>query len=185
MPATADTTISAPIRGIYGQLPLGFEANHGQVDRQVQYLARGQGYSLFLTPGEAVLALRPAGTKERRVDPETLTLTSIFPSPLMGEACPERSRRGQGEGVYRLKHDRTPPLSHSLPRGERGQNALFSSPLLNYRVVSSHITSVVVRMQVVGANPAPQVEGQDTLPGKVNYFLGNDPTQWRTDISTY
>ena len=38
-------------------LPLGFEANQGQVDQQVKFLARGQGYTLFLTPGAAVLGL--------------------------------------------------------------------------------------------------------------------------------
>ncbi len=42
-------------------LPLSFEANQGQVDEQVKYLARGQGYTLFLTPGAAVLGLRSEG----------------------------------------------------------------------------------------------------------------------------
>jgi hypothetical protein len=40
-------------------------------------------------------------------------------------------------------------------------------------------------MKLVGANPEPQVMGLDELPGKVNYFLGNDPTKWRTDVPTY
>ncbi|MGH7964452.1 MAG: hypothetical protein ACRERD_21990, partial [Candidatus Binatia bacterium] len=39
------TAISQATEAAYGKLPLHFEANHGQVDRQVQYLARGQGYS--------------------------------------------------------------------------------------------------------------------------------------------
>lgn len=42
----------------YGQLPLSFEANRGQTDSQVRFLSRGEGYSLFLTDKEAVLALR-------------------------------------------------------------------------------------------------------------------------------
>ncbi len=42
-------------------LPLSFEANRGQVDEQVKYLARGQGFTLFLTPGAAVLGLRSGG----------------------------------------------------------------------------------------------------------------------------
>ena len=33
----------------------------------------------------------------------------------------------------------------------------------------------VLRMQLVGANPSPQVVGLDELPGTINYFLGNDP----------
>jgi hypothetical protein len=41
----------------YGRLPLSFEANDGQTDPQVKFLSRGRGYSLFLTPTEAVLSL--------------------------------------------------------------------------------------------------------------------------------
>ena len=47
----------------YGKLPLSFEANQGQTDSRVDFLARGSGYSLFLSPTEAVLALRkPVGS---------------------------------------------------------------------------------------------------------------------------
>jgi hypothetical protein len=42
-----------------------------------------------------------------------------------------------------------------------------------------------LQMQVVGANPKSQPVGVDELPGKVNYFIGNDPAQWHTDIPTY
>jgi hypothetical protein len=41
----------------YGKLPLSFEVNRGQVDSQVKFLSRGSGYTLFLTPTEAVLKL--------------------------------------------------------------------------------------------------------------------------------
>ena len=41
----------------YGQLPLSFEANQGQTDASTQFLSHGQGYTLLLRPGEAVLAL--------------------------------------------------------------------------------------------------------------------------------
>jgi glucose/arabinose dehydrogenase/photosystem II stability/assembly factor-like uncharacterized protein len=40
-------------------LRLSFEANRGQADRQVKFLARGQGHTLFLTSSEAVLTLAP------------------------------------------------------------------------------------------------------------------------------
>jgi hypothetical protein len=30
-------------------------------------------------------------------------------------------------------------------------------------------------MQLLGANPAPQSVGLEELPGKANYFRGNDP----------
>lgn len=41
----------------YAKLPLHFEANRGQTDRQVKYLARGASYALFLTNRDVVLAL--------------------------------------------------------------------------------------------------------------------------------
>jgi hypothetical protein len=34
---------------LYNQVPLGFEANQGQTDHQVKFLARAPGYTLFLT----------------------------------------------------------------------------------------------------------------------------------------
>jgi len=47
-------------RAILGQLPLIFEPNQGQADSKVKFLARGAGYSLFLDPTGAVLALQTA-----------------------------------------------------------------------------------------------------------------------------
>lgn len=42
----------------YAKLPLSFEANLGQSNARVKFLSRGSGYTLFLTPTEAVLTLR-------------------------------------------------------------------------------------------------------------------------------
>src|SRR5215831_19981349 len=47
----------------YGQLPLRFEANRGQTDARVKFLARGQEFALFLTGNEAVLDLRKPNQK--------------------------------------------------------------------------------------------------------------------------
>src|SRR3989454_424664 len=43
----------------------------------------------------------------------------------------------------------------------------------------------VLRMKFVGANPAPAVAGVGELPGKSNYFVGNDPKKWRANVPTY
>src|SRR5215207_6811681 len=53
--------LQARISNSYGNSPLSFEENRGQTDPRVSYLAREQGYTLFLTSAEAVLALRGAG----------------------------------------------------------------------------------------------------------------------------
>src|SRR5205823_2493819 len=42
-----------------------------------------------------------------------------------------------------------------------------------------------LRMTFEGANLAAQKIDGDQLPGRVNYFLGNDPQKWRTNIPTY
>jgi len=43
----------------------------------------------------------------------------------------------------------------------------------------------VLRMKFAGVNPAPRISGLDEFSGKTNYFVGNDPTQWHTNIPTY
>src|SRR5437660_706851 len=113
---TADAEAGAPTRsaGAWGKLPLSFEANVGQAEGGVDFLARGSGYTLFLKSAEAVLALR--------------------------QAAPARPERPSG---------------------------------------------AVLRMQLSGADPYAAVTGALRLLGKANYFIGNDPTRWRTDVSTY
>ena len=58
LPAQTDSETKRQIAENYGRLPINFEPNAGQSDEKVKFLARGQGYSLFLTETEAVLALR-------------------------------------------------------------------------------------------------------------------------------
>ena len=46
----------------------------------------------------------------------------------------------------------------------------------------------IVRMTLAGAatdRRSLKPQGEAPLPGKVNYFLGNDPSMWRTDLPTY
>ncbi|MGA7359234.1 MAG: hypothetical protein WBW70_10290, partial [Candidatus Sulfotelmatobacter sp.] len=105
-------------RAILGQLPLIFEPNQGQADSSVKFVSRGSGYSLYLDPTGAVLAMQTA----RPASP-----------------------------------------GHSGPR----------------RSLES------VRMRLVGANPAAPVTGSDLLPGRSNYFIGNDPKNWHTGIPQF
>ena len=43
----------------------------------------------------------------------------------------------------------------------------------------------LLRMGLVGANSRAQATGVEKLPGTVNYFIGNDPKKWRTNVPTY
>jgi hypothetical protein len=136
-PATgqaAPITLSA-LQQSTDQLPLSFEINQGQTDPQVQFLARGSGYDLFLTGTVATLQLsQPQGSVETTddSDPRHLGLPQAIGAP--NAAAPQTSS---------------------------------------------------LRMQFAGANTAAQAVGLDKLPGTVNYLIGNDPSQWHTDIATY
>lgn len=106
------------------ELPLFFEANQGQTDPSVHFLARHAGYTLLLKSAETVLV-------------ETKTYV------------------GNHRSFTKLLAD-----SKSLP-------------------------SAVLRMELVGANPAAGLAGLERLPGKVNYLIGNDPRAWHTSIPIY
>jgi len=62
-PRASDSTAAAEaakasVGQNYGKLPMSFEENRGQTDRQVKYLSQGQGYSLFLTSSGVVMSLQ-------------------------------------------------------------------------------------------------------------------------------
>jgi hypothetical protein len=59
--AQPDAATQARLTASYGQLPLSFEANKGQTDPRANFLARGAGYTLFLTPSKAVMELQQGG----------------------------------------------------------------------------------------------------------------------------
>ncbi len=46
-------------------------------------------------------------------------------------------------------------------------------------------TGNVLRMKLRNANSAARVTGVDELAGTSNYFIGNDPAKWRTNVPTY
>jgi hypothetical protein len=98
----------AGIVGSIRNLPLSFEPNLGQSGDEVDFLARGDDYSLFLNATEAALAL------------------------------------------------------------EQGSSA-----------------PAVLRVQIVGGDPAAEATGREERHGKSNYFVGNDPMNWHTNVPNY
>src|ERR1039458_2140359 len=46
-------------------------------------------------------------------------------------------------------------------------------------------SSGVLRMKLRNANPAAKVTGVDELASRSNYFIGNDPAKWRTNVPTF
>jgi hypothetical protein len=72
--------------------------------------------------------------------------------------------RGSGYGLYLTRDEAVLAMRASVGR-------------------SSSATRIsLVRMSLEGANAAPNVTGTDPLPGKSNYFIGNDPARWHRNI---
>lgn len=69
----------------YGQLPLSFEINQGQTAPQVNFMAHGNGYALFLTSSEAVLSLQSpassAGTSPVTASGDALDMKFLSANP--------------------------------------------------------------------------------------------------------
>ena len=62
---------SASVVHEYSKLPMAFEPNVGQSNGQAEFLARGNGYALFLAPKETVLVLRRPTNSKKVTDPAT------------------------------------------------------------------------------------------------------------------
>jgi hypothetical protein len=99
-------TNESRVRKNLNQMPMNFTLNQGQADARVKFTARGRGYSLFLTPTEAVLSLQR----------------------------------------------------------------------------SNSLGSTALRMRLLQANNNPIISGLDPLSLVSNYYLGNDPSQYRENV---
>ncbi len=105
--ASASDMSAESLAADYLSAPLAFEFNQGQTDGAVDFLARGSGYAVFLTEGDAVLAL------------------------------------DGGDSSY------------------------------------------AVRLDLLDAHTGPVLYGEQLLVGRSNYLLGDDSSQWVTDVENF
>ena len=101
-----------------------------------------------------------------------------------GQADPQIKflSRGGGYGLFLSETEATFYLSQ--PSGGRAlDDSLDSREAVSDQ--TSPTPASVVRMKFLGSNPTPRLKGRDELDGRSNYFIGNDPEGWRTDIPTY
>ena len=180
--------------GSYGKLPLSFEVNKGQTDSTVKFLARGSGYSLFLTGDEAVLALRKSGVRSQKpVGPafgpthqgsaDLAFRSAAFPAWLRSRGLETNARTADPE-TPSGRGPKTGSALHLLPTAGQFKNSFASNPESRTPDPESPIPAVL-RMKLMGANPQARLSGLEELPGKSNYFIGNDPTKWRTSVPNY
>ena len=93
------------------------------------------------------------------------------------------SSRGQGYSLFLT--DSGAVLSLSKPEPQPQNKGARSSERPTIASQKTPIKTDVVRMELAGAAPGLKVTGSDILPGKINYFIGKDPSKWRTDLPTY
>lgn len=55
----------------------------------------------------------------------------------------------------------------------------------SYGANSQQSANASLQFRLIGANNNPQVVGEDPLPGRVNYFMGKDPSKWYRNLPTY
>ena len=77
----------------------------------------------------------------------------------------------------------TDPRVKFLARG--AGYGVFLTPQQAVLTLGGRTKSAVVRMQLADANPSAVVSGNAQLPGKSNYFIGNNPSKWHRDIPQF
>ena len=74
--------------------------------------------------------------------------------------------RGAGYGLFLTQSEAVLALQRESSRGDDGAQS-------------------TVRMKLIGADPASQMEGLDMLPGRSNYILGRDARRWRRNVVSF
>jgi hypothetical protein len=86
--------------------------------------------------------------------------------------------RGRGYALFLTPTEAVLSLKKPQVQAKASPSQIKSSP-------EPKKSETVLRMQLVGANPTPRIQGKETLPGRVNYLIGKRPSRWLTKIPTY
>jgi hypothetical protein len=178
-PAKAAPSTQALIH--YGQLPLSFEPNRGQTSSNVQWLARGPEYTLFLTGSDAVLEMNKITPAKRdSADPKELRpsiSSSVVRMSLLGASA---SQRATGEDLQSGKANyftgRDPAKwQHDVPMyGKVHMQGVYPGVDLKYYghrgeleydfVVAPGADASAIKLSFDGAKPTLAANGDLVLP---------------------
>jgi len=92
--------------------------------------------------------------------------------------------RKPGLGLFLTSNEAVLSLAKKpTPRqaSEKASSAATGQPCHPEDLIETNL----VRMKLIGSKSAQDPIGKEQLPGKVNYFIGNDPAKWHTNLSTY
>lgn len=99
--------------------------------------------------------------------------------------------RGPGYSLFFTAADAV--LALRTVNGEASRTQQKNSKAVPVRVyvdvpgvkVTEGSSQAVLRIRLLGANPVSEIAGEEELPGKSNYFFGNDPSRWKTNVPHY
>ena len=152
---------------------------------------------LLLAPGAGLAAGEPAESGH----PGGLTALTVpgegsrsAVTPPSSPPEPESARHGPSHQAFLslplrfvANAGQTHPTVHFTVKGA-GHTLFFTEEGVVFSAaqeVGGERVHSVVRLRFPGANPHPGIEGLVPLPGKANFFLGNDPGDWQSNVPTY
>ena len=129
----------------------------------------------------------------------TLFLAGISLKPSAAGLLPEETtqRTEPQTRSLLLKHLAARPLHFEDNQGQSNERVKFLSRAPGYSLfitkdglvislTNQHsLISAVIHMSLIGSTPPQGIQGLNKLPARINYFIGNDPNRWHTDIHTY
>jgi hypothetical protein len=105
-------------------------------------------------------------------------------APAAANRTAARVDLGQLPMSFEPNQGQTDPHVKFLARGA-GYGVFLTADQAVLTLRSNASTSSVVRMQLAEANPAATAAGTSPLPGKSNYFIGNDPAKWHSGVPQF
>lgn len=111
-----------------------------------------------------------------------------IPASAAHSAPQARSVLGQLPLMFEPNRGQAAPQVKFLARGSGYTLSLDSTSAtlgMQTRVGDSQTSQRFVRMKLVGANAAATMTGTGLLPGKSNYFIGNDRSKWHSAIPQF
>ncbi|MCL4303384.1 MAG: SBBP repeat-containing protein [Anaerolineae bacterium] len=139
----------------------------------------------FIGPGNVH---HPAGQAQMMPEP-ALVQTTLARLPLrfipnQGQTDPAVKFHVHSLGGSLFFNQKEVVFSLPAPVEEQGREENIAGSLLNPKSKIENRKSLV-RLTFDGANPTPAIEGLNPLPGGANFFLGNDPARWQSNLPTY
>src|SRR5574341_1262434 len=93
-----------------------------------------------------------------------------------GQVDPQVRYLARGHGYQVFLTDTEAVLNLNRPQRVKREN--IETALSDPQSAIRNPQSNALRLKFDGAEPARQVTGVNPLPGKSNYFIGDDPTAW-------